>query len=161
MRDALSSLGLNGAAVVGSLRTAVAAVGSMLLARLLKLPEFYWAPISTIVILLSTINPLTLAWQRFAGTALGAVVGALLASFFHPTWLVYGVGIFVCGLISSMLRLGAAYRFAAITVSIVLLIVHQNSPWIVALHRFIEVSLGIAVALLVTWVWPLPASDGK
>ena len=158
MPDALSSLGLNRAAVVASLRTAVAAVGSMLLARLLKLPEFYWAPISTIVILLSTINPLTLAWQRFVGTALGALVGALMASFFRPTWVVYGVGIFVCGLLSSMLRLGAAYRFAAITLSIVLLIVHQRSPWIVALHRFIEVSLGIAVALLVTWIWPSPAS---
>ncbi len=41
----------------------MAALVSLLLARtLLKLPEFYWAPISTIVILLSTINPLTLAW---------------------------------------------------------------------------------------------------
>jgi len=133
----------------------------MLVARMLKLPEFYWAPISTIVILLSTINPLTLGWQRFAGTALGAMVGALMASIFRPTWLVYGVGIFVCGLLSSMLRLSAAYRFAAITLSIVLLIVHQASPWVVGLHRFIEVSLGIAVALLVTWVWPLPTSGKR
>jgi uncharacterized membrane protein YgaE (UPF0421/DUF939 family) len=88
-------------------------------------------------------------------------VGALMGSLFRPTWVVYGVGILACGLISSMLRLGAAYRFAGITLSIVLLIVHQRSPWIVALHRFIEVSLGIAVALLVTWVWPLPASGEK
>ena len=61
--------GLGREAVINSARTAVAAVVSMLLARSLKLPEFYWAPISTIVILLSTINPMTLAWQRFAGTA--------------------------------------------------------------------------------------------
>jgi len=43
-----------------SLRTAVAAVAAMLLARLLKLPEYYWAPISTIVIIQSTIPPRTL-----------------------------------------------------------------------------------------------------
>ena len=137
-----------------SLRTAVATVASMLLARTLKMPEFYWAPISTIVILLSTINPLTLAWQRFAGTALGAFLGALIATYFPPNWIVYGVGLFACGVLSAMLRIGSAYRFAAIALSIVLLITHTRPPWIVATHRFIEVSLGIAVALLVTVIWP-------
>jgi uncharacterized membrane protein YgaE (UPF0421/DUF939 family) len=62
---------------------------SLLLARSLKLLKFYWAPISTIVILLSITNPLTLAWQRFAGTALGAALGALVASLFRPNWIVY------------------------------------------------------------------------
>ncbi len=76
----------------------------LLLARALKLPEFYWAPISTIVILLAPSDPLTLAWQRFAGTALGAVVGALIASFLPMDWWVYGAGIVVCGLLSGVLR---------------------------------------------------------
>lgn len=150
-------LGLDHAAVNHSVRTALGALVSMLLARGLKLPEFYWAPISTIVILLSTVSPRALAWQRFAGTAVGAVLGALIASFFRPTWMVYAVGIFVCGMLSAILRLHSAYRFAGITITIVLLIPHHASPWIVASHRFIEVSLGIAVALLVTMIWPLPA----
>jgi uncharacterized membrane protein YccC len=151
-------LGLSREAVLHAVRTAVAAVASMLLARALKLPEFYWAPISTIVILLSPTDPLTLAWQRFAGTALGAVVGALIASFLPMNWWVYGAGIVVCGLLSGLLRLGGAYRFAAITLSIVLLIAHAAPPSVVAYHRFVEVSLGIAVALLATKVWRLPAS---
>ena len=134
---------------------------ALLLARnMLRLPEFYWAPISTIVILLSTINPLTLAWQRFAGTALGAALGALIATFFHPTWTVYAIGIFVCGIVCGLLRVGAAYRFAAITLTIVLLIAHQRPPWIVAAHRFVEVSLGIAVALVVTAIWRIPEEAG-
>src|SRR6266699_3980990 len=143
-------LPLNRESLINSARTAVATVASLLLARSLRLPEFYWAPISTIVILLSTINPLTLAWQRFAGTALGAALGALIATFFHANWVVYGAGIFVCGILSALLRLGSAYRFAAIAISIVLLVAHGRPPWIVAAHRFVEVSLGIAVALLVT-----------
>jgi len=143
-----------------SARTAVATVVSLLLARgLLRLPEFYWAPISTIVILLSTIDPRSLAWQRFAGTALGAALGALIATFFTPNWIVYGMGIFVCGVLSSLLRLRNAYRFAAIALSIVLLTVHPEPAWTVAMHRFIEVSLGIAVALVVTVVWKLPAAQ--
>jgi len=56
-----------------------------------------------------------------------------------------------------MLRLATAYRFAAITMSIVLLIAHAEPPWVVALDRFVEVSLGIGVALVLALVWQLPA----
>ena len=149
-------MGLTRDAFITAARTTIATVVSLLLARSLKLPEFYWAPISAIVILLSTINPLTLAWQRFAGTAVGAVVGALIASYPRQNWIVYGAGIFLCGILIAVLRLDAAYRFAAITLSIVVLITHGRPPWIVATHRFIEVSLGIAVALLMTVAWPVP-----
>jgi uncharacterized membrane protein YgaE (UPF0421/DUF939 family) len=134
-------LGITRAALINSARATVASVASLLLARILKLPEFYWAPISTIVILLSTIDPLTLAWQRFAGTALGAALGALIATYLHPNWIVYGLGIYVCGVLCALLRMDSAYRFAAITLTIVLLIAHTRPPWIVAAHRFVEVSL--------------------
>src|SRR5262249_13867909 len=82
MANLASRLGLNREALTQSVRTAVATVLSLLLARALKLPEFYWAPISTIVILLSTMDPLTLAWQRFVGTAVGAALGAVIATGF-------------------------------------------------------------------------------
>jgi uncharacterized membrane protein YgaE (UPF0421/DUF939 family) len=127
---------------------------SLLLARILKLPEFYWAPISAIVIIQSTINPRTVAWQRFAGTALGAALGALVATFFSSSTLVYGVAVLLCGLLCAVLRLDGAYRFAAITLSIIVLIAHQRPAWIVASHRFVEVSVGIAVALAVAQLWP-------
>ena len=156
MANWVTRLGISRAVLINSLRTAVAAVVSVLLARMLKLPEFYWAPISAIVILLSTINPLTLAWQRFVGTALGAALGALLASFLGQNWIVYGLGIIACGIVSALLRLGAAYRFSAIAFTIVVLIAHNRPPWIVATHRFVEVSLGIAIALLLTVIWPQP-----
>jgi uncharacterized membrane protein YgaE (UPF0421/DUF939 family) len=157
MPQLLSRLGINRAVLINSARTTVATVASMLLARSLKLPEFYWAPISTVVILLSSIDPIALAWQRFVGTALGAIVAALTATYFQPTWIVFGAGVFVCGILSALLRIGTAYRFAAITLSIVLLSGHLRRPWIVATHRFVEVSLGIVVALLVAVLWPAPA----
>jgi uncharacterized membrane protein YgaE (UPF0421/DUF939 family) len=135
-------------------RTTLAAVVSLLLARTLKLPESYWAPISAIVIIQSTLNPRAVAWQRFAGTALGAVLGALIATFFPSNTLVYGIAIFLCGTLCALLRLHSAYRFAAITLSIILLIAHQSAAWIVASHRFVEVSVGIAVALAVAQLWP-------
>lgn len=146
--------GVNRDSIVDSTRTTIAAVIAMWLGRLLKMPEYYWAPISAIVIIQSTIPPRTLGWQRFVGTALGAVLGAAMATFFRPSVPVYALGIFLCGLLSWLLDVGGAYRFAAITLSIVLLISHVSPPWIVGWHRFLEVSLGIAVALAVTLVWP-------
>jgi uncharacterized membrane protein YgaE (UPF0421/DUF939 family) len=146
---------VNRDSLLDSVRTALAAVAAMLIARLLKMPEYYWAPISTIVIIQSTIPPLTLSWQRFVGTALGAVLGAAFATFFTPSVAVYGLGILLCGISTSLFRIDGAYRFAGITLSIVLLINPGRPPWVIAWHRFLEVSLGIGVALAVTTVWPL------
>jgi uncharacterized membrane protein YccC len=148
------------ATVADAARTTVASVASLLLARLLKLPEYYWAPISAIVIIQSTINPRTVAWQRFAGTALGAALGALIATVFPASpstvW-VYAAAIFLCGALCAVVRIAGAYRFAAITLTIILLIAHTRAGWIVAWHRFIEVSLGIAVGLAIALLWPIKA----
>src|ERR1700745_4317919 len=100
---------LNREPVLDWIRTAVAAVLAMLLARLLHMAEFYWAPISAIVIVQSTIPHRTLGWQRFVGTALGAVVGAALATFFRPSAWVYGLAILLCGLLAWLLRVEGAY----------------------------------------------------
>ena len=133
--------------LLDAVRTTVAAVVSMLLARTLKLPEYYWAPISAIVIIQSTIDPRTVSWQRFAGTALGAALGAIGRHILsRDRSRLRGRDFFVRSL-CALLRLRGAYRFTAITLSIVLLIAHQRPPWIVATHRFVEVSLGIAVGL--------------
>jgi uncharacterized membrane protein YgaE (UPF0421/DUF939 family) len=85
---------------------------------------------------------------------LGAALGALIATFFSTNAMVYAVAIFLCGVLCALLRFGGAYRFAAITLSIILLIAHQRPAWIVSWHRFVEVSLGIAVALVLAELWP-------
>ncbi|MGA3028179.1 MAG: hypothetical protein ABSF98_25810 [Bryobacteraceae bacterium] len=55
-----------------------------------------------------------------------------------------------------------AYRFAGITLAIVLLIGRPGAAWLIAAHRFIEVSIGIAVGLAFAAVWPAdePATHG-
>ena len=151
---------LDRSSIVDWVRTTVAALASLLLARLLKMPEYYWAPISAIVIIQSTIPPHMLGWQRFVGTAMGAALGAALATFFPPSALIYGLGILLCGGFAWVLRVSGAYRFAAITLSIILLIPRTRAPWLIGWHRFLEVSLGIAVALVVTTVWPATKKAG-
>ena len=139
-----------------SSRTAVSALVSVLVARLFHLPEAYWAPITTLVITQSSLGAaLTFSWQRFVGTALGAVVGAIAASYFEPRVLVFACSVFFLGLVCSLFRSDqASYRFGGITLAIVMLVPRAGPPWQIAFHRFAEVSIGIGVALALTVVWP-------
>ena len=142
--------------LVHSLRTAIAAVASVLVARLFRLPETYWAAITTLVITQSSLGTaFAVSGERFMGTALGAAVGAIAASHFEPGMLVFGTGVFILGILSAALHSDrSAYRLAGVTLTIVLLVPRTRPASQVALHRFSEVCIGIGVALILTVVWP-------
>jgi uncharacterized membrane protein YccC len=142
--------------IVHAVRTAIAAVASLLIARLFRLPEAYWAAIATLIVMQSTLGAAwTISKDRLAGTALGAAAGALLATYAGSSVAVFGAGLFVLGVLCAILRIErAAYRYAGITLVIVMLIASTQRPWIIALHRFVEISVGIAVGLILTAVWP-------
>jgi uncharacterized membrane protein YgaE (UPF0421/DUF939 family) len=139
-----------------SARTAVTAVISLLAARLLDLPQSYWAPITTLVITQSSLgSTLAVSWQRFIGTALGAAIGSVVVAYFGANLLAFGASIFVMGLCCAVMHADrSAYRFGGVTLAVVLLLPRTGPAWRVAFHRFVEVSIGIAVALIMTVLWP-------
>ena len=149
-------LPLRRADVVHAVRTTIAAVISLEIASLLKLPEAYWAAITTLIVMQSTLGAaLTISEHRFAGTALGAGLGALVATYFAPSVVWFAAGVFLLGIICSALGLDkAAYRFAGITLAIVMLVNRVKPARVIAVHRFVEVSVGIAVGLILTALWP-------
>jgi uncharacterized membrane protein YccC len=137
-------------------RTAIAAVASLLIAHLFRLPDPYWAAIATIMVMQSTLGAAwTISKERLAGTALGAAAGGLLATYAGQNVAVFGAGVFGLGVLCAILRIDrGAYRYAGITLIIVMLIARTQPPWIIAIHRFCEISVGIAVGLALTAVWP-------
>jgi uncharacterized membrane protein YccC len=142
--------------VLHIVRTTLAAVVSQLVAQALRMPESYWATVTTIVVMQSTLGA---AWKvsvkRFAGTALGAFIAGLLATYVGSSVVVFAFVIFGTGLICMALRLDRrAYRFAGITEVIVMLVARERAAWVIATHRLIEFPWGIAVALAVTAAWP-------
>jgi uncharacterized membrane protein YgaE (UPF0421/DUF939 family) len=144
------------AVLVHSARTAIAAILSVLVARLFQLPETYWAAITTLVITQSSLGAaLSVSWERFIGTALGAAVGATVATYFGSRVFILGISIFLLGLLCAVMRSDrSAYRFGGIALTIVLLVPRTSSAWQVAVHRFSEVIIGIVVALVLTLIWP-------
>jgi uncharacterized membrane protein YgaE (UPF0421/DUF939 family) len=146
----------NPSSLINAARTAVAAVASYLVARLFRLPEAYWAPMSALIAMQSGLGAaLPISVQYFVGTAIGAAVGAVTVAYFGGSVWAFGIAVFLIGLLCAVLRVErSAYRYASVTLVIVMLVTRSASVWLIAIHRFFEVSLGIVVGLLLSEFWP-------
>jgi Predicted membrane protein len=136
-------------------RTAIAATISILLGRLVGLPEAYWAVIATVVVMQSPVgDTVPLAIERIVASALGASIGAIESTYFGANLFVFALATLLLGLLSFVLRLEkVGYSYSCITLAIIVMIPRAETPWIAAVHRFAEVSLGILVAIAVVSVW--------
>jgi uncharacterized membrane protein YccC len=145
----------NPISVTYAARTVVAAVASLLVARLTGLPEPYWAGITTLAVVQSTSSAaLPVAVQYFAGTAVGAALGGWASDHLPVSPFVFGACVLAIGILFTPFKIErAAYRFASITLAIVML-VRPNSGWTLPVHRFVLVCVGIAVGLVVSALWP-------
>jgi len=144
-----------------SVKTAVAGVASLYAAKLCKLPEDYWASISALIVMQSNLGAtVSASWTRLAGTAVGAVVGLAFMVVWGANVTAFGVAVAIAFYICSVLKLAESQRLATVTVAILMLIGRTSSPWTIALHRFLEVSIGILVAMVISLVlWPSRARE--
>jgi hypothetical protein len=89
-----------------------------------------------------------------SGRFIGGVTGAVWATWFPSSLPVLALGMLVMGAICGLLRqTHSAYRFAGITLVIITMPSYSDPSWIVALHRFLEVCLGIVVGMGVLALW--------
>lgn len=131
----------------------IAGVVSLYSAKLLQLPQGYWAAISSFIVLQSNVAAtLSAARNRLVGTAIGAVIAAIFVRYLgpHPWCLALAATLTV--LLCHGLGLEDSYRLACVTVAIVMLIGSAHSAWVTAGYRFLEVALGIMVAVLVAGI---------
>ena len=99
-------------------------------------------------------SALPIAAQYVARTAVGAAVGAVADIYFHARVWTFGVAVVLVGLLCVALRVvRSAFRHASVTLAIVMLVPRSTSGRLVALHRFFEVSIGIAVGLALFAIW--------
>src|SRR5437660_8408504 len=89
-----------------SVRTSLAATASVIVARLVQMPEAYWAAIATLVVMQSSLGAtLTLSIERVVATALGASVGAVEANYFGANLAAFMVATLLIGVLTSGVRL--------------------------------------------------------
>jgi uncharacterized membrane protein YgaE (UPF0421/DUF939 family) len=130
---------------------AFTAVLCLCLAQWLRLPQGYWAVMSSIIVMQSNVQEtISASFNRLIGTAIGAVIGGIFLDLYGVHVWVFGIAVMIVVLICLFLKLKQSYRLAGVTVAIILLVNHIESPWMTAFHRFLEVSLGVVVALLIS-----------
>jgi uncharacterized membrane protein YccC len=132
-------------------KTAVAAGVCLALVRAFGFSQGYWACVSTVVVMQSETGATLIASRdRLVGTAVGALVGWGAAIVWHGHLIVYAVVILICMLIPAVMGLKTAGRMAGVAATIILLVPNTASPSNIARGRFLEVSFGIIVALVIS-----------
>ena len=140
-----------GKKAVAAFKTGLAAVLCVWLGNLFGLEHSYWAAVSAIVVMgFDTTLTFASCRDRIIGTAIGALLGWVTCYAWHGHYLLYGLSVALCILVCSALAFDKAGRLAAVTLSIIVLVKTDGGPAQAAIARFLEVGLGIVVALAVT-----------
>ena len=160
----MGGIALNNATVIHlkhAAKTGLAAALAFYLARFLNLPESYWAAISAIIVMYADVSrTMKASWQRLVGTAIGVSVGGTFAALFGQRLWAFGVAVAITVFLCGLLGFAEAARLAGVAVAIVMLVSHPARPWTAPLHRFLEVSFGIVIAVLVSaLIWPSRSSN--
>jgi uncharacterized membrane protein YgaE (UPF0421/DUF939 family) len=119
--------------------------------RVRSLHETYWAPIAAVVVLYPQTDATRKAsTDRFLGTVIGSLIGWGSATYWNENVLLYGVAVMFAVGLCYLLRLENASRLCAVAVTVITLIPRSEPAYVVAFHRFVEVSYGVACAVAYT-----------
>ena len=146
---------VSGQRVIHAVKIGIAGILSALAARRLGLSEGCWAAISAFLVMGSDVGATVAASrERLIGTVIGGALGTavVIVGGMHLLW--FGLAATATVLFCESLGLLQSYRLACVTVAIVMLISGTGSPWRVSTRRFLEVALGILVALLISALPP-------
>ena len=114
-------------------------------------PGTYAVIAAVVVTDLSPVETRSLALQRMAGTAIGAVIGGALSRIAGASPVAVGSGVLLAIMLCRLLRLPAASKLAGFLAGIILL-AHSDNALAYSMHRSIETIAGIAAAVAVSWV---------
>jgi uncharacterized membrane protein YccC len=144
-----------------AIRVTVAAAGAYAVARLVALPQGYWAVITAILIMQTSLGgSLKAAIDRLGGTLAGAVYGAVVSIFIpHSTFPSLTAAIAVAtGPMAILAAINSSFKIAPVTALMVLLPTPGNAapPLIYALDRILEIGVGNIIGIVVA-MFVLPA----
>lgn len=147
---------------IHSVKTVIACLLGFAVARLLHVANQQWIIITILVVMCAQSRVGALmqkSYMRFLGTLIGGVIAALALFFFGSDLSVIILTLCLATLWFSYIAespsaLSDAGTIGVVTVAIILLSPQQSLS--LAIDRFLEINLGIVIALLVSrFVWPL------
>ena len=152
--------------VIHSIKTALACLIGLLLAKLVQFAVDQWLIITIAVVMCAQANVgsmLTKSKMRFLGTLSGSLIAGFTIALLGTSTIVIACVIAISSIIFSYIATSEkSYNesgtLGAVTVIIILL--GQNPSLYTAAHRFLEISAGILIAALVSqFILPIRARD--
>lgn len=136
-----------------AIRVSAAVGAAYALATLLRLPQGYWAVFTAVIVVQSSLGAtITASIERFMGTLVGALAGAV-AAYFHSRWPQFG-GLILCvtvALLAFVVTMRPSLKAAPVTAVIMLIgtTTHMD-PLIAAGLRVAEITVGSLVGVAAT-----------
>jgi uncharacterized membrane protein YgaE (UPF0421/DUF939 family) len=128
----------------------VAASSAYGLGLLLHTQQAFWAALTAIAVTQQTyLDTRASSRDQIIGALVGGVAGLGATMLGGEHYLSYAGAIVVAITACWLFGVGSAGRLSGSTTTIVMLVPHTGTFWIIALTRIAEVALGIACALLV------------
>lgn len=141
-----------------AVKTALAAMTAYLLTLILDLPQGYWAVISVVLVMQTNLGgSLQAGVNRIIGTAVGAVLGALCLTVLGSGAVALGLGVGLTIVVCAyFVHMHESFRMAGMTATIIIMLGNQSDSYMhFVLFRFLEIGLGVAVALAFSaLIWP-------
>ncbi len=144
-------------AVRAAIRMTIAGGLAFVVPTLLHLPSPYWAVMTAILVIQSTVGAsLASSLDRLAGTIGGVIVGALvgwLVPSTEPAAVLFALILTLLPL-TLLASISSRYKIAPITAVITLIIPHNigSDAFVFALDRVVEVAIGGVIAIIVSLV---------
>lgn len=137
-----------------AIRVSAAVGAAFALATLLRLPQGYWAVFTAVIVVQSSLGAtITASIERFMGTVVGALAGAV-AAYFHTKWPEFG-GLILCvtvALLAFLVSMRPSLKVAPVTAVIMLIggTTTHLSPLVAAGWRVAEITVGSLVGVAAT-----------
>ncbi len=123
------------------------------LGLLLHTQQAFWAALTAIAVTQqSYADTRASSLDQAIGALIGGAVGLAAAYLGHDSYVAYALAVVLVIMCCWGFNVGGAGKLGATTATIVMLVPHTGPFWTVATTRLGEVTLGIACALLVTWL---------
>lgn len=123
-----------------------------------------WCVLTAIVVIKPNLGSTNeAAFYRFLGILIGSILGGIFAFYFGGSPIALGVGVFLTCIACLLLNIQDSIKIASLSVAIVMTlhnIYPEHNPWVFSFFRFLDSSMGIIVAMFVSYfLFPKTAAE--
>jgi uncharacterized membrane protein YccC len=123
------------------------------LGLLLHTQQAFWGALTAIAVTQQTyMDTRKSSVDQVIGAAIGGTVALIGSYVATDNYTAYAITMAIAIVLCWCFKVGSAGKLSATTVTIVMLVPHAGPFWTIALTRLGEVTIGIASALVVTWL---------